>query len=543
MLVLAAWSAARAAAQISPGPLATAHASLEGPRQCLSCHAGGRGALSANCLACHKDIGWLIERRRGFHATIGQATCASCHPDHAGSGFALIKWNEGAPERFDHARAGWALSGRHATAKCTACHDAKFRASTVATLSVLKTYTGWTGLEQACAGCHTDPHRGALTRQCQTCHNAERWTTTPGFNHQRTRYPLTGKHVATKCDGCHLDARLGLAADGAGRLVPRYKPLAFTECSSCHKDPHAGRLGPRCASCHETAGFTVLNAANFDHERTRYPLRGAHRATSCARCHDFSGRAGARRSPTFAACGDCHRDPHKGAATLAGKVVDCAACHDVAGFTPARLALVEHAATRYPLTGKHAAVRCAACHTKAAPGGDIAMRPAFARCRDCHTDDPHNEPAARDCRDCHDTRGFAPSTVDVRAHEAYFPLAGAHRAVLCADCHKELRRAWAGPRTARPLAAAKTCASCHPGPHGAQFAGRKDQGKCDACHATEAWHPAAKFDHERDAAFSLKGGHAHVACARCHPAARPVADRRYRPVSAKCESCHGKEAR
>jgi hypothetical protein len=542
VVLLATWPVARAGAQISPGPLAGAHASLEGSLKCRSCHAGGRSSLSAQCVACHKDIGWLVERHRGLHATTGEATCASCHPDHAGATFDLIKWPDGAADRFDHSRAGWALAGKHANVKCESCHTARFRVSPAAGLSVLKTYTGWTGLEQACAACHTDPHRGALGRDCQKCHGAEQWSAVTGFSHQRTRYPLTGKHATTKCDACHLDSRLGLAVDASGRPVPRFRPLAFGECSACHKDPHAGRLGPRCAACHETAGFNVLNTATFDHERTHYPLRGAHRRTACDGCHDFSGRPGAKRSPRFAACTDCHRDTHRGTATLAGKPADCSACHTLDRFTPAQLTVDQHAATRYPLTGRHAAVRCADCHRRSAVDSQVAIRPAFARCRDCHRDDPHAGPVSRDCRDCHDTRGFAPSTVDVSGHGAYFALEGAHRAVLCSDCHRELRGTWR-PQTRLPLGAAKTCAGCHAGPHGTQFAGRRDQGRCDACHGTDGWRPATRFDHERDAAFSLKGGHAQVTCARCHPAARPQADRRYRPVSAKCESCHGKEVR
>jgi hypothetical protein len=183
-------------------------------------------------------------------------------------------------------------------------------------------------------------------------------------------------------------------------------------------------------------------------------------------------------------------------------------------------------------------VRCAACH-RTNTAGDAVIRPVFARCRDCHSEDPHRLAVSRDCRDCHDTRGFEPSLVDVAAHDRFLPLTGAHRAVRCGDCHRDLRPRWL-PHTALSLAATRTCSGCHAGPHGTQFAARTDKGRCDACHDADAWRPASRFDHERTA-FSLKGGHAAVGCARCHPAARPAADRRYRPVSAKCESCHGKE--
>jgi len=57
----------------------------------------------------------------------------------------------------------------------------------------------------------------------------------------------------------------------------------------------------------------------------------------------------------------------------------------------------------------------------------------------------------------------------------------------------------------------------------------------------DAFRPARRFDHNRDAAFSLKGAHANVPCARCHrsvagPSGKPVVI--YRPVPTACEACH-----
>jgi len=124
----------------------------------------GRALYSANCLACHKDVGWLIERKRGFHATVTEQSCASCHPDHAGTSFDLIRWPDADAQRFDHTRAGWALRDKHATTKCEACHATRYRLSPAAGLAARKTGAGWTGLEQASVGCHADPHRNPLGR-------------------------------------------------------------------------------------------------------------------------------------------------------------------------------------------------------------------------------------------------------------------------------------------------------------------------------------------------------------------------------------------
>jgi hypothetical protein len=61
-----------------------------------------------------------------------------------------------------------------------------------------------------------------------------------------------------------------------------------------------------------------------------------------------------------------------------------------------------------------------------------------------------------------------------------------------------------------------------------------------------AFRPADRFDHDRDARFSLKGAHATVTCARCHFTRRSAAGKPvvvYRPVSTKCESCHSEAIR
>ena len=80
-------------------------------------------------------------------------------------------------------------------------------------------------------------------------------------------------------------------------------------------------------------------------------------------------------------------------------------------------------------------------------------------------------------------------------------------------------------------------------PHGTQFDAR--QGGCAACHTADAFVPAGKFDHTRDASFALTGAHEKVPCAQCHKAAPKSADPKvlmYRPLSGRCESCHSKES-
>ena len=558
MLAIVIVAAPRVArTQISPGPLARAHERLEGTLQCVKCHeggggrAGGKTQMNQLCLDCHKEIAWLSDRSRGFHGQVKEQRCSSCHPEHAGKEFALISWpGGGAPERFDHARAGWTLDGRHARAQCGDCHKSSFRVSQSARLSPRPASAAgwWVGLETRCTSCHEDAHRGALDRNCLKCHGTEHWSPAPRFDHDQTAYPLTGAHGRVTCAGCHASPRLQLASDARGAPIPRYRPIEHAECSACHADAHRGALGATCSRCHTTASFATVNRASFDHDRTRYPLRGRHTQVACEKCHDFSAGQVASK-PAFATCSGCHTpDPHAGTATLAGRAVDCASCHSVEGWRPSSFTVTQHRATRYPLEGKHQQARCSGCHTKTA-AASVTMRPV-TDCVSCHVD-PHALPAAR-CTDCHDLRGFRPSTVDVAAHAHYdFPLTGAHRAVACAECHTELRHPpiastlvavarWSGP----PLAfkAPKTgCAGCHQSAHGTQFAARPDRGACESCHDTDAFRPAKRFDHNRDARFSLKGAHATVPCDRCHRSVRSAdgtATVVYRPVSTACEACH-----
>jgi hypothetical protein len=138
--LLALLTPARASGQISPGPLARPHATLEGATNCVKCHGlkGSSSPMTQVCLQCHKEIAWLMQQQRGLHSRevrVGRKECASCHPDHAGVDFKLVEWTEGAPAKFDHRRAGWALTGKHLETRCEECHKASLRVGEAARLS------------------------------------------------------------------------------------------------------------------------------------------------------------------------------------------------------------------------------------------------------------------------------------------------------------------------------------------------------------------------------------------------------------------------
>jgi hypothetical protein len=515
-------------AQISPGPLARPHAALEGATKCSQCHGGRNEPTTQRCLACHREIAWLRQQSRGYHARgDGRGACSSCHPDHAGRDFQLIQWPEGTPERFDHGRAGYVLEQSHASAKCTACHTARLRLSPAAKLSPRRSAAGWVGLERDCVSCHNDPHRGSLTGECTRCHDAGRWKDAPRFDHARTDYPLTGKHADVPCAKCHLAARLRPPVDSAGRPTPVFRPVSFKDCSSCHANPHQGRLTGACTTCHVTSSFKTIDRAGFDHDRTRYPLRGRHAAVACGSCHVGTGPAAAR--PAFATCATCHRDPHAGEATIAGKAVDCAACHRVDGFATPTFTVEQHRATAFPLAGRHASVPCSGCHS-AKPGTRqvIPIRVASRQCTDCHANAHGTQLAARAdsgaCNACHSVDGWRPATFGVAAHASTrLPLDGAHASVRCAACHATNRP---GLRSLGTVAAGSahvvvrppelTCAECHADPHEWRSPNVAAP-PCTACHSTRAFRPTTMdaAAHAR-AGYPLEGAHRAVPCVSCH---------------------------
>jgi thioredoxin reductase/ferredoxin len=589
---------ARAPAQVSPGPLSRAHADLDATTQCFKCHARG-GGMDARCLDCHTEIAARRRAAAGIHGREARdQDCARCHPEHAGRDFALIQWDEGAAERFDHRRAGYALTGKHAPLACRECHQAKHqRAAAAGRVRIKNPARSWLGLETECAACHADPHKGGFGAECAKCHVTADWRRVDqqGFDHDRTRYPLRGKHAAVACERCH-DPKTAWGK----------KPV-FARCASCHKDAHAGQgaLAGKpadCAACHAVEGFRPSTFGVADHRRTPYPLEGQHAAVACAACHKPRagapgatgaaagsataaagaglGSAGVRLRPPHGRCATCHTDAHGGQLVRRPDGGACGSCHSAQGFAPSTFAAAQHDSTRLPLAGRHAEVACAACHAAkraglpAPAGAASAGRAGFVfalgetRCEQCHRD-PHRgryaergaRPAPDGCAGCHDVRRFRPSRVDLALHrDLGYALEGAHRAVPCADCHREM--AGAAGRAAAPgasllLATAgaaaggadlpfdsprRDCAACHErhSPHGGQFAARPGGGACDACHGVEAFRPAGRFDHNRDTAFKLGGKHAGVPCARCHPERKIDGKPRviYRGIPTRCEGCH-----
>ena len=523
---------------MSPGPLSRAHHDLEGNLNCMKCHRpGGERGVDDQCLACHREIRWLIGERRGYHGKEAPKDCAKCHPEHAGLEFDLVRLPGGRPEAYDHRLTGWPLTGKHAGKPCAACHGRpEFRVSPPADLAPRSggAVRGWTGLGVACRGCHEDVHRGALGADCERCHATGSFTL-PAFDHSKTSFPLAGKHAPVPCAKCHLVPSLALPVDRAGRSHPLFKPLAHASCGDCHRDPHAGRFGADCARCHTELGFRELRKGSFDHDRTRYPLRGRHAGVPCAKCHSPAGAPWVPK-PVFDRCGACHADAHAGQATLTGKPADCAACHTTDAYAPSTFTVERHDDSPYVLRGAHRKVQCRSCHPAGGKGpgrAGVLLRPRSSRCGDCHADNHAGQekkrPDGGDCGACHDTNAYRPSTYTPARHaETGFPLDGRHAAVTCGACHGPAARPGLPPlpgtaelgKAGVALHPSPDCTTCHFDPHGGRFASdgaRPVARGCLGCHDTTAFRPS-RIDaagHGR-LGFALEGAHGKAPCSKCH---------------------------
>ena len=498
--------------------------------QCANCHADfHRRQFGAQCENCHTVQGWRVATRSiedhlnrfpllGAHAAVacdachrGAATgvytglstqCVTCHQqqfqqarsvDHRAAGFPTTcetchNVNNWQLARFDHNQfAKFQLTGAHATVACASCHVGGHYQGTVAT----------------CVGCHskdfaatTNPNHvtAGFPQTCETCHSTVQWLGAT-FDHNTTRFPLTGKHSTTTCAQCH--------ANGQYATLP-------TTCVSCHlpdyqmtKAPNhvAASFPQTCETCHNT---TQWLGATFDHNTTKFPLTGKHTAVACATCHTNGQYA---TLPTT--CVSCHLPDYQKTTTpnhvAASFPQTCETCHNTTQWLGA---VFDHNTTKFPLTGKHTSVACATCHTN----GQYATLPTT--CVSCHLPDyqktttPNHVAAGfpQTCETCHSTTQWLGAVFNHNATK--FPLTGKHTTVACATCHVN------GQYATLPT----TCVSCHlpdfqktttPNHVAAGF-----PQTCETCHNTIQW-PGAVFDHNTTK-FPLTGKHTTVACATCH---------------------------
>jgi hypothetical protein len=580
LLCLLLGASAARADFFSPGDLARAHAHLEGLSNCTKCHEAGQKLSQERCLACHTELAESIREGDGFHGRLPEAeraACHTCHREHHGRDFSLVDWGPKKLEGFSHAaKTGFALEGKHANVKCAECHeprlvlDEKVRAL----LEKNPKRKTFLGLSTACKACHYDEHRGQLGTQCGECHTPKAWKPPTGFDHTKVGWALEGAHRKVSCTGCHTTTETAPAPAGTfpaprSTTYARYEELPHASCADCHEDPHQGRFGERCESCHTVESWRQIRNAQKSvefHDKTRFPLRGLHVDVACKSCHGpFPGQAARFRGLSFGSCEACHADAHLGQlAGPGGRSPPCDQCHSVDGFSPARFDVEAHAKTSWPLEGAHRAVACTGCHREepalarkvpASVRQELARkrRPALfnfllfdfpsqslKRCESCH-EDPHGGQfsAQEGCAACHQVESFHALGFQ-HDRDSRFPLTGKHASAACAACHPTALVKGREQVRYRPLET--DCAACHEDVHAGQFAPAQGQPTdCARCHDTAGFTPTRFVHAQPFTDFLLVGRHTGLSCEKCHPSV-PVGNglevRRYKGLPRTCEGCH-----
>ena len=509
-------------AQLSPGDLSIPHSSLEGISNCTKCHVLGNKVSDGKCLGCHTEIQVRIASGKGYHssAEVKGKGCYTCHSEHNGRESKLIRFDTG---NFNHALTGYTLYGAHAAAECPDCHNPGY----IADQKLRSRKNTWLGLDEKCLSCHTDYHQQTLPGSCLDCHGTESFKPALKFNHNNSRFPLIGKHKSVDCLKCHRKETIN------GKPFQEFRGLSFSNCTSCHKDPHQNQFGQNCRQCHTEESFLTVSGglSRFDHNKTDFKLEEKHIKVGCKDCHKGKTTDPLRHDR----CTDCHADYHSGQFASNGISPDCSQCHTVKGFNYFTYSVSQHNAGPFPLRGSHSATPCFECHKKKEKW---SFREIGTGCSDCHPDLHKGFIQAKyypadDCRFCHNENRWSEISFD--HSKTNYGLTGAHESQKCRACH--FRPDHSGTVQQKFSGLPVSCTSCHADNHHGQFE-KNGATNCKDCHDTENW-KASGFDHDK-AAFRLDGKHVNVPCAECHKPHNEgsVTYIRYKIEDFRCEFCH-----
>ena len=339
-----------------------------------------------------------------------------------------------------------------------------------------------------------------------------------------------GGQAALKCLDCHTEIASRLQAHKGLHASYNIPAGSSQECARCHSE-------------HNGSNFPLIkwDTKTFNHKETGYVLEGKHAGLECNKCHNASRVSAEERKTikdtdlnrTFlglsTACVPCHEDFHKGRLGA-----NCQSCHNFVDWKTINVAQFDHGKTRYPLTGQHAQVQCAKCHTNGPEGKPRYTGLAFNLCSDCHKD-PHHGSFTQTCSSCHTTAGWKKTSLEAVSQrfdhsKTKYPLEGKHAEVECEKCHTT------SGDFKKQIPFAK-CTDCHKDAHGGQFVKRADAGECSSCHKVQGWKPSLfTVKEHRTTKYPLEGGHARVECAQCHiPKGK---DTLYRVKFDLCTNCH-----
>jgi hypothetical protein len=334
--------------------LTGAHLTVE----CIKCHAKEnrngkvyqkfKGIAFASCVNCHKDN----------HQGKFGSDCKSCH--------VIASFKTISRQGFDHSKTNYPLLGKHKTVSCQSCHKSNLESKPKF---------------KNCIDCHTDFHKGdfvinQVLTDCSVCHTVD------GFRpslytiekHNKSKFELTGSHLAVSCQNCHYVNNSDWNFSRIG-----------VNCIDCHKNVHGNEiktivmLNNNCSTCHQTDSWFIIR---YDHNQTSFKLIGKHAAVSCGTCHH--SKIFTNNEYKFASlkseCVTCHKDIHFGQFKESG----CEKCHGFIDWKPGNF---DHNKTKFPLDGAHAKIVCKGCHKKTEINGNIFIKYKLEdfKCAVCHS--------------------------------------------------------------------------------------------------------------------------------------------------------------
>ncbi len=259
---------------------------LEGKHKAVECKACHKGSMTdpvahQYCKNCHKDY------HNGEFNHLASNDCSRCHSVHS--------FKESSFSLDDHQLSKFPLKGSHAAISCDQCHYKQSK-------------WNFKNIGEKCVDCHKDIHRPYIdskyypNQECALCHQEETWAKIQ-FDHQKTSFPLTGKHIETACRKCHFKE----VNSGQSQV---FKNLTH-KCDQCHTNSHYQQFDIQgytdCTRCHTTANWL---ASEFSHDSARFVLTGQHIVLTCNRCHFPENRDGVSyilyRNGKLE-CRDCHK--------------------------------------------------------------------------------------------------------------------------------------------------------------------------------------------------------------------------------------------
>jgi hypothetical protein len=357
------------------------------------------------------------------------------------------------------------------------------------------------------------PHGTDFKVSCSTCHSSKGWqfdTSVYSFDHNRTKFKLTGQHTGVNCRQCHTSLVFSAAK---------------SECNECHLDVHQATTGQDCGRCHTSASWLVNNI-NDIHQSSRFPLLGAHRTADCIDCH--KSETYVRFDVPGVNCVDCHRENFMSTTnpnhTEAGFSEDCSTCHPINAFEWKGSGFNHNF---FPLVQGHSGVNCSECH----------ITPNYADaspdCYSCHQDtyaattNPNHTASnfPTTCSNCHTlSPGWKPASFD----HSNFPLTLGHSTPACTDCHIN------GNYSSTPT----DCYSCHQSDYNSSTNPNHQSLSfstlCTTCHTTNpGWKPAKYTQHDVQFFPIYSGRHKGTwdVCSDCHTDPNNY-------TSFNCKTCH-----